>query len=248
VNVISGRLRILVTGDREGSIESIPNLENPVDVEWISLPVLKFERLSVTQSVVDRTINDPFHWILFTSPRAVGFWNEVLLEAGVDFPVETQVACIGESTADRAQMDGYSPDFYPTEPGTEKFLEEFESLVATNTVKPNILIPMAEGGRTTLSEKLREMGCEVVVVPLYRTSKREDITERISEEELRKISAIVFTSPSSVDAFLSEFELPSHVKVVSIGSFTSLSLNEKGIVHRVLPGGDFSKLVGEVLC
>ena len=54
----------------------------------------------------------PFDWIIFTSVRAVRFWSDFLLEQGIDFPIETQVACIGETTAHAAEMDGILPIFF----------------------------------------------------------------------------------------------------------------------------------------
>jgi uroporphyrinogen-III synthase len=236
-------LRILITGEHD----NIPAGRLPGgNVEWTSFPVLDFERLPIPEKVAKLVVEKPFDWILFASPRVVTFWNEFLLEQGFENPIETQVACIGESTAEKASLDGYTPDFYPTEPGSEKFLEEFESLIATNAQKPSILIPMAEGGRKLLCERLREWGCEVTVVALYRTIPKSDISTRILEIPLGEFAAVVYTSPSSYDALSNAVPLPDHLKIGAIGQFTSAHLNECGVQHRTLPGGDLSR-VAEIL-
>ena len=169
------------------------------------------------------------------------------MEAGIDFPLETQVACIGEKTAEVANLDGFTPDFYPTEPGSEKFLEEFEHLLSNNSVKPRVLMPMAKAGRPMIAQRLKELGCNVVTIPLYETLPREDIGRTITQEELKKSSMIVFTSPSSVDAFISHFRIPEDVLVASIGKFTSDYLTGKGVENQIVPCGDFER-VGELLC
>lgn len=241
-------IRIVVTGEREDLDHRLPTElgYNGLPLEWISVPVLRFERLSVDSGKLQDYVENPRDWIIFTSTRAVQFWSEILMEEALDFPLETQVACIGSRTAEAANQDGFTPDFYPTEPGSEKFLEEFEHLISNNSVKPSVLLPMAEGGRTTIAERLTQLGCKVTVIPLYRTLPREDVGRSITQEEIKRSSMIVFTSPSSVDAFIRHFSIPEDIRVASIGKFTSEYLSGKGVKNQILPGGDFER-VGELL-
>lgn len=241
-------IKIVVTGENRDLEENIPhsNLDPEVTFQWVQWPVLEFKRLPVGQEILTRVGDKPFEWIVFTSPRAVRFWTETMVEAGIDFPLETQVACIGESTSEFAGSDGYTPDFYPTEPGSEKFLEEFEELVGTNAQKPTVLIPMAEGGRFKIAERLAELGCTVTVVPLYRTQMRSNLSSSIPGGSLEGIQALVFTSPSSAEAVLSAVEVPSGAKVIAIGSFTQEYLTRRGIKSELLPGSSFER-IGEIL-
>ena len=195
-------------------------------------------------SVIDQLVKKPVDWILFTSTRSVRFWAETLLEKGVDFPAETQVACIGEHTAQMADQDGFTADFYPTEPGSEKFLEEFESLIGNDSEKPSVFIPMAEGGRMTIRDRLRALGCEVTTLPIYRTLPREDARNTDDPGgDCRDAALILFTSPSSVDAFLKNFPLPPAEKIASLGTLTAEHLKTLGIAHpKVLPEGDFQRI------
>ena len=242
-------IRILVTGEHEDFQSRCPSaLPSGEPLEWVQIPVLEFQRLPVPEGIVERLIHKPVDWIIFTSSRAVSFWSEVLMEQGLDFPLETQVACIGEHTAEIASRDGFTTDFFPTEPGTEKFLEEFEDLLSNNSVKPSIFIPMAEGGRTTLRDRLKSQGCEVISISLYRSLPRTDIAKTLSKEELEKASLILFTSPSSCDALLKAHQIPSHVKVASLGRYTASHLLNKGFIdQKMLPDGDFHR-IAEVLC
>ncbi len=241
-------LRILVTGEHEELSTDCPlTLESGRPLQWIQLPVLGFERLPIDPAFIQDVVKNPYQWILFTSQRSVRFWTEVLMENQLDFPTETQVACIGETTAQIAARDGFSPDFFPTEPGTEKFLEEFEHMISNTPEKPRVFIPMAEGGRTTIADRLEELECEVLTVPLYRSIPLDDIDKRITPEDLARIGVVLFTSPSSVDAFTSRLKVPSAAKIVAIGRYTRERLEKKGLESdRVLPGGDYSR-IGEVL-
>jgi uroporphyrinogen-III synthase len=228
--------RVIVTGERDewGGAESI---QPPVD--WASLPVLAFERLAIKPELLDRFSVKPAEWIVFTSPRAVQFWTETLLEHGSDLPAETRVACLGERTAQAAEADGYTVDFIPKEPGTDGFLESFEKVAHPGSV----LIPAAEGGRPRLRERLNQQGFEVTWLPLYRTYSRTDVAEQWEGLNPASAEAIVFTSPSSVDAVLDVCELPEHLKVLAIGGFTGQHLERRGVVRPpLLPNGDFSRI------
>jgi uroporphyrinogen-III synthase len=209
----------------------------------VELPVLRFEKLPVDPGVIEKLVKKPVDWILFTSTRSVRFWAETLMEKGVDFPAETQVACIGEHTAQIADQDGFTADFYPSEPGSEKFLEEFESRLENGSEKPSVFIPMAEGGRTTIRDRLRALGCEVNTLPIYRTLAREDASKQMTQEEISRAALVLFTSPSSVDAFMKNFALPPAEKIASLGNFTAEHLKTCGIANpKVLPEGDFQRI------
>lgn len=243
-----GDLRILITGDRSEAVEAFPSaLPDGSKLEWNSFQVLAYERLPVDPELVERLIHKPAEWIVFTSPRAVEFWVSVLLEHGWDFPTETRVACIGEKTAQVAADSGLNADFVPSRPGTEGFLEEFESLLKRNRIKPSVFIPMAEGGRMTLTHRLKDLGCEISRMPLYRTRAMDDIPDRMTQAQFDAYSLVLFTSPSSVDALTQHFCIGPDTKLAAIGQFTAQHLQDQGFgMRKVLPDGDFAR-IAEVL-
>jgi uroporphyrinogen-III synthase len=88
----------------------------------------------------------------------------------------------------------------------------------------------------------------VVRLPIYKTTPRNDISAHLSQKDLEEAALVLFTSPSSVDAVSSLFELNTKVNIGSMGTFTRDHLISKGISNvLVLPEGDFQK-VGEILC
>lgn len=242
--------RIILTGEREDLYSRVP-LENPRDgvpLEWVQVPVLDFEKIPVDKEVLKQAVDNPFEWVLFTSSRAVKFFREELDRHGLKMPEYTQVACIGEQTARVAAEYGFQPDFYPKEAGSEKFLDGFEQMWAENSRIPRILLPMAESGRATVRDRLTDLGCCVLWIPLYRTKSRENAGRFLPEQDLKDAELVLFTSPSSVDAFLSTFSLPSGIKIGAIGGYTAASLEKRGIHDiRTLPEADFRK-IDELLC
>lgn len=237
--------KVLVTGDHESLLHT-PVLVAGKPVEWKQVRVLEYERLPLNPETLEKVQQHPYEWIIFSSPRAVRFWTETLLEKGQDLPIETQVACIGESTAEAASQDGYTPDFYPTEPGSECFISEFSDMISNQPEKPTVLIVQAENGRTFLATELARLGCRVSSVFIYRSKARETISE-LPTQSLAECDAVVFTSPSSFDAFQKHFQIPPPTKVGAMGTFTQERLKKAGIASKLLPEGNFQN-IGELLC
>ncbi|MBY0371757.1 uroporphyrinogen-III synthase [bacterium] len=236
--------RVLVTGDRENWPE-IQVGTPPCPVAWEAVSVLSYERLPVDSELLEQLANKPKDWIVFASPRAVAFWTETLLEAGYELPPETRVACIGQKTAEAAEQDGYTVDFCPREPGTEGFLEGFERHLSGGP--SSFVLPAAEGGRSTLRDRLRQLGHEVHSLALYRTQAAEDLSDRLHSIDWSAAQAIVFTSPSSAEAVLARVDLPQDLQVVALGSFTGGFLQRQGFPRpKLLPDSDFARL-GEVV-
>lgn len=241
---MASNLKVVVTGEHDFT-ETTTLLKDGRTVEWVELNVLTFERLPVEKDFLEVANKTPYHWIIFTSPRTVQFWTETLLEHGVDFPVETQVATIGEKTGEVASEHGYSLDFYPTEAGSETFIAEFKDLLSNSSEKPRVLIPQAANGRTYLKEKLEELGCQVSILPLYKTVPVEAPPTDV--KALDKASLVLFTSPSSYQAFQKHYKVPQNSRVGAIGKYTFNYLLQNGIPADLLPGGEFER-VGEILC
>ncbi len=212
--------QVYVTGQHEGWIP-------PEGVEFNFLDVLEFKSIPVPEEKWKLVTEKPFDWIVFTSPRAVRFWTEGLLSQGLDFPIETRVACIGEKTAEAAQMDGYSPDFYPSEPGSETFVLEFKALLKASE-KTRVLIPGSSIARPLLKEELKQSGCEVESIAVYETVAKEDLKTNLDVTKLENAHLFLFTSPSSVEAVCTAVTLPLSTKVGAIGSFTKESLLKRG--------------------
>lgn len=237
---MTSKKQVLVTGKQDHWV-------SPEGVDFNFLEVLEFKGLPISNADWSTIEEKPFDWILFTSKRSVRFWTEALLLQGIDFPIHTKVACIGEKTSEAAEMDGYTPDFYPSSPGTENFLKEFKTLLPKNT-SLRILLPGSAISRPLLREKLSEMGCEVTFIPTYETQAKTNLREIVNETLLEKASLFLFTSPSSVEAVCSQVQIPASLKIAAIGSFTKESLEKRGFINPPVLSEGNEERVGELLC
>lgn len=238
-------MKIVITGSHEDWLADAPaKLRDGRPIAWSSAEVLHYEPLPVAQDVLARIADEPYEWVVLTSRRAVTYFVEALHTSGRQLPIETQVACIGERTAQEASDVGFTPDFYPTSPGSEAFLAEFADLLSNRQERPTVVIPAAEGGRMLIPQTLREWGCTVTMVPLYRTSARKDAAAQLESAGLSTASAVLFTSPSSVAAVLDTTALPPGAARFAIGTFTQSALEKRGIpVDATVEAGALHSLV-----
>jgi len=103
-----------------------------------------------------------------------------------------------------------------------------------------VLVPRALVAREVLPERLREAGCEVLVVPVYETrpASAERRAELVRRLEARELSAVMLTSSSTADSLCDMLgpraaELLSGVDVASIGAITTATAEKRGLTVAV---------------
>ncbi len=240
--------KILITGDSQDLASRLPKEAADATLEWIPVPVLQFQAIPVPKMVFARLQEVPTDWLIFTSPRSVYFWSQACLAENYEVPTEMKIACIGERTALAADTDGFTPDFFPSQPGTEGFLAEFEPTVRNQPRAQTILVPSAEKGRSDLQKALVAANCQVLTVPVYRTKPLKKLEPALSQEDLSSLDLLFFTSPSSVKAFSAHFKLPKNVPIGCLGIYTAKHLEKLGIENpKILPNADYQR-IGEILC
>lgn len=223
-------MKVLVTGDNH----PLPKLAvRGESVEWLEVPVLSFERLEVDGATKSRLFSSPPDWIVFTSRRTVEAWKSAM--GGL--PGGSRLAAIGAATANAL---GGAVAFVPSRAGSEAFLREFPTRHSVSGT--SFLLPGAEEPRPLLATWLEGKGGRVEKLPLYHTSPRNDVRPVPVD-----VSAVLFTSPSSVEAVLAAGPLPEGVRVLSLGEYTSECLRSKGFKgFREVPNSDFAR-IGEIL-
>ncbi len=224
-------MKVLITGDHESLPQGLKVRGEAV--EWIQVQVLRFEGADISPEAKSRVFSEPPDWIIFPSPRSVEYWKTAL--GGL--PKGTRLAAMGRATAEKL---GAAASFVPTQSGSEGFFEEFMALHGVRGKR--VLIAGAEGGRPWLPQKLEEGGAKVERLTLYRTFPLQSLGKIPAG-----VAAVVLTSPSSLEALLASGALPQGASLVSMGKFTSESLQRRGLKDfREIPGGDLAR-VGEVL-
>lgn len=125
-----------------------------------------------------------------------------------------------------------------------------------------ILVTRPEGRDTGLTDRLRELGAEVLAIPTVRTIPiRDPVRLKIIEEELGRLSqyqVLAFTSPYGVERFFAillesgrDMRALSHMRFAAIGQGTAGELKKRGILADDVPahydGESLGKLLAESL-
>ena len=192
---------------------------------------------------VDRAIQDLDHydWVIFTSINGVRFFFQRLREKGEDVRAlhGIRIGAIGPKTASGLEERGLRLDFIPPEYRAEAVIE---GLGKDEVVSKRFLLPRAAKAREILPEKIKEMGGQIDVVPVYETirptGKREEVRDLL---KTGGISCITFTSSSTVENFVKMFpqaDVPSLVEKVTIaciGPITAQTAHEHGLEVKIMP-------------
>ena len=146
---------------------------------------------------IDRV--ETFHWLLFTSARAVERFFAELLRRREDIRVlaGVRIAAIGLPTARAVERYHLKVDLYPSEFVAEAVLTEFGKQGKLRGRR--LLLPRAAGARQVLPQGLAEMGAEVVEVALYRSEPDPDQDpETLASLTEHPPDLVTFTSSSAV--------------------------------------------------
>lgn len=172
-------------------------------------------------------------YLLFTSPYTVERFFAVLMECGRDSRdlATLKIAAVGSKTAEKLRRYGIVADIVPETAQAEGLLAALKDEVMTGK---RVLLPRAVQARELLPETLRKAGAVVDVVPFYETvpeTSRKDIFQK--ELQSGKISAITFTSASTVTGLLAMLEDPckelAGIPLIAIGEITADALRQAGL-------------------
>ena len=196
---------------------------------------------------------DDYAWVAFTSVNGVDAFFARLGLAGKDSRALPRVASIGAATSERLREHGIEPDCQPA-----KFTGEalVEAMAAQHGLSgQRVLLARAAEAPPTVPDGLTAAGALVDEVAAYRTVVGGEPDEATLERLMSGEADIVtFTSSSTVRGFVAALgqarlrELPSSVRLVSIGPVTSATARELGLTvaaeaaEHTIPG-----LVGTIL-
>ena len=197
----------------------------------------------VNWDLVDQAIDhiDHYDWLIFTSINGVRFFFQRLREKGRDVRAlhRARIAAIGPKTAAGLEERGLLLDLIPSEYRAEAVID---GLGAEEVRGKSFLLPRAARAREILPEKIKEMGGQIDVVPVYETIRPTGKSEEV-RDLLKKgvVSCITFTSSSTVENFAGMFpedDLPSLVQkaaIACIGPITAQTAREHGLAVNIIP-------------
>jgi len=176
-----------------------------------------------------------YRWVVFTSQHAVERFFARLTD--VRSLADIRVAAVGAATAAALTSHRVPADLVPPRPSAEGLVEVFPDAAANagrdSASAERVLFPCAAQARPTLPKGLRARGWVVDEVPAYRTLPAAAPPDALLPV-IAAASAVTFSSPSAVDAYLSMRTangeaLPVPATVVCIGAVTADAARAAGL-------------------
>lgn len=221
---LGGRV-VLVTRPRPAG-EALAERLRGLGAEVIAAPTIEVDRPGPggpLDEAVRRAAEGGFHWIVFTSAAGVEAWFERADALGVAPPVAS-VAAVGEATGEALRARGAPPSLVPPEFTTESLGRVFPHGDGA------VLLPRADIATGELEDVLRRKGWDPVRVDAYAVTLAESLPEdaRRALEEGR-VDAVTFTSPSTVEGFVTVAGVPDGPLAVCIGPVTAEAARDAGL-------------------
>jgi uroporphyrinogen-III synthase len=179
-----------------------------------------------------------FDWVLFTSATGAEFFAERMRALGLSLSWRGRpaVAAVGEKTSAALQREGVAVDFVPESYLTEAMARELPtgSGLAVLMLRADISDPKAVA---TLAGR----GFQVTDLAIYRTASIRAAEGASAERTVREADAVIFASPSAVEAFAKRLEpaglkaLAGRALAVCIGPVTAAAARKQGFDRIVTP-------------
>ena len=191
--------------------------------------------IQCVETETGRQVNDcirragQYDWIAFTSGNGVKFFFKKLCEAGLDSRIfsNTKFAVIGKATAERLLEFGIKADLTAAVESGKGLLDAFAEIDVTEL---SILLPQAKVSAAELPEGLSEKGAKIEKLAVYET-----IEQDIEDIDLNDINQILFTSGSTVKAFVKKFgSVPEHIQALCLGGPTQTTAKEYNINAKII--------------
>lgn len=192
-------------------------------------PIIKIIPRSICEPVIQGALCLFEHYthVLITSKSTVDILSDFLLQLGIPMNAWKKkiTLAVGQGTAARLQAVGVSPAVIAEEETAEGMIAELKKMMMNDPQWIHngtyIFWPHSSQSRSILKDFLSENGIRHVACELYDPQLNVPGELPI----LESFDEIVFTSPSTVNAFLEIFgTFPLHAKLIPIGPITEKAL------------------------
>ncbi len=170
-----------------------------------------------------------YDWIIFTSGNGIQFFFKKLYALGLDGRIfaGTKFAVIGQASGQRLMEFGIKADLCAAVESSKGLLDAFGTV---NVADKSILLPQAEVSSEELPDGLTRNGAKVEKLIVYKTIEIE-----IDDVDLDYINQILFTSGSTVRAFVKKFKsIPNHIQALCLGIPTQTIAKQYNIDAQII--------------
>jgi uroporphyrinogen-III synthase len=231
--------KVVITRSSKGNAELAAKLQalgfDPIPIDTVEfLPPEDW-------SLVDGALTGlkDFDWLLFTSPTGVEFFAKRMkaLSKALPWHGNPAVAAVGEKTSAALEKEGIKADFVPSQYLTTALAEQLP-----RTRGKRLLLLRADVGDPEVCAILERAGFRVDDLTVYRTSSVEGGEDDALEPAMRDADAIVFASPSAVEAFMRRLgsaatasTMTKRLLAICIGPVTARAARERGFDRILVP-------------
>ncbi|MFD1362909.1 uroporphyrinogen-III synthase [Lentibacillus salinarum] len=236
VSVLQGK-RILITREEKQANDFADKV-----LQYGGIPVLvPLLKIRCQHNQPNRQLlrnRDSYKWLFFTSTNGVHCFFNLLHEERMDHTClsESKFAAVGRKTAQALETYGYQADFTPTTYNAETMTNEF--FARHSHLEEPVLLIRGNLSRDILPNWFNNQGIRYQTMEVYATGYHDAMKDRLNAT-LKKhyLDAMTFTSPSSVDAFMTmkDVQLDNAVPVCCIGTTTEKRAAELGLGNLIVP-------------
>ena len=238
MGVLTGKTVVVTRAmDQSGPFAGMLEGEGARVIEFPTIKTIPTADPAALDACID--VLDSFDYVIFTSVNALVFFLERLREKGGDIGrlSKAGLIAVGPKTAREMEVRGLKPSIVPAEFKAEGVLEALDK---EDLQGKRFFYPRAEVAREVLPDELRRRGAEVMVAAAYSTVVPEADPEVIDGLLSGGISAVTFTSSSTVKNFVEMLggkavDCLRGVCVACIGPVTAQTCRELGIAVSVMP-------------
>ncbi|MBI4040442.1 MAG: uroporphyrinogen-III synthase [Deltaproteobacteria bacterium] len=233
---------ILVTQSKNQSYR-FTNLLRQKGARVLECPTIEIMGLETRETPqILKRVQD-YDWLIFMSQNAVFYFFELFkkYKLAKRHLKGVRVAVIGKTTRESLKQHRVRVHLTPTVYQSEKLANAFKGKLEDK----RFLVLSALDGRKVLKEELEKKGAIVDTLSLYKTmvpmENSKELLKMLCEE---RIDAVTFTSPSTVENFITMLnpyihrDLKRHIELLTIatlGDVTAKAVEDCGLRVRVRP-------------
>lgn len=191
-------------------------------------PIIQIMPVPITDSTIRKTLNQfsSYSHVIMTSKTAVYILRDYLQKLGIDLDVwkKKKTIAVGRVTAYHLEQLGIFPSIIASDETAEGIVEELKKL---DLKECHLFWPHSAKSRTVISDYLEEQKIIYSACIFYAPKNQENK----NVPNLNDFDEIIFTSPSTVEAFFEIFgHVPQHIKLTAVGPITEKALSQAMII------------------
>jgi len=231
--------RILVTRGKQQAKEFSQKIREAGGIP-LEFPLIAFQ-VSKNKAELEQVISEltTYNWIIFTSKNGVDFFFQAYEKVVDKPPGFPKTVAVGTKTELALKKYERLPDLIPNEFVAEGIVNALAPKLAAGD---KVLLVRGNLSRSLIKDELSKTGAAINDVIVYETVENTSEKARLlTLLETNSIDVLTFTSPSTVNSFLSlvaemdKEKWMRHMVIACIGPITKQALVDAGIGVHVCP-------------